>query len=97
VSAPFDFSKDCWMTAGDKPGTPALDADPVVSNKSGESARAGGRRDQGKRQFAFADSRRPRDNDTSFADHDGGCMEIGFIRTGGAPVSFAGQGLLRLR
>jgi hypothetical protein len=97
VSAPFDFSKDCWMTTGDKPGTSALDADPVVSNKSGESARAGGRRDQGKRQFAFADSRRPRDNDTSFADHDGGCMEIGFIRTGGAPVSFAGQGLLHLR
>jgi hypothetical protein len=56
VSAPFDFSKDCWMTAGDKPGTPALDADPVVSNKSGESARAGGSRDQGERQSAFAGS-----------------------------------------
>ena len=97
LSAPFDLSKDRRMTAGDEAGAPAFDFNPVVSDKSGERARAAGRRDQGERQAAFARSRRPGDDDAGFTDHDGGCMEIGFSRTGGAPLSCSGQGLLRPR
>jgi hypothetical protein len=97
LAAAFDFSRDRWMPAGDQAAASALHANPVVSDKPCEKARAFSRGDQGKSQAAFAGTRWPENKHAGFADHDGTRMMIEFFSIRGRLIPFRGQGLSRLR